>query len=161
MTERRVELEAILSEIKRRWTQRLMLRAWTLGAAAAATIIAAGFIAAFFVAPEGLPLVFTATLVAALSAFVLARALWPLRRRPTNRQLARFIEEHEPALDDVVVTAVDYQSRPDASASMRQVLAADAAAALSVLDLDRIVSADSIRQAALQAAARSAGTGPT
>src|SRR5262245_8153372 len=161
MTERRVELEAILSEIKRRWTQRLMLRAWTLGAAAAATIIAAGLIAAFLVASEGLPLVFTAALVASLSTFALARALWPLHRRPTKQQLARFIEEHEPALDDVVVTAVDYQSRPDASASMRQRLAADAAAALSALDLDRIVSPDSIRQAALKAAAASAALGLT
>src|SRR5580765_5268286 len=106
MNERPVELDAILSEIKRRWTQRLMLRAWTLGAAAAATVIAVGFTAAFFVASEGLPLVFTAAVVAALSGFALARALWPLHRRPTDRQLARFIEEHEPALADVVVTAV-------------------------------------------------------
>src|SRR5262245_12555401 len=123
MTERPVELEAILSDIRRRLTQRLMLRAWTLGAAAAATVTAAGFTAAFLIASEGIPLVFTAVVVAALSTFALARALWPLRRRPTDGQLARFIEEHEPALDDVVVTAVDYRSRPDASDRVRQILA--------------------------------------
>jgi hypothetical protein len=159
MTERLVELEAILSEIRRRWTQRLMLRAWTLGAAAAATVISVGFVAALLVASEGLPLVFTATLVSALAAFAVARAMWPLHRRPTDRQLARFIEEREPDLDDVVVTAVDYRARPDASPTMRELLAQDAAAALAALDLDRIVPADSIRQAALKAAAASAALG--
>jgi hypothetical protein len=102
-----------------------------------------------------------AAVVAALSAFALIRALWPLHRRPTDRQLARFIEEHEPALDDVVVTAVDYRSRPDASPGMRELLAADAASALAGLDLDRIVSGDSVRQAALKAAAASAALGLT
>src|SRR5262245_30020281 len=134
MTERPVELQAILSEVRRRWTQRVMLRAWTAGAAASATIIAVGFTAAFLVAREGLPLVFTASVVTALTTFALIRAFWPLRRRPTYRQLARFVEERAPDLDDVVVTAVDYQSRPDASPSMRAILDADAAAALSALD---------------------------
>src|SRR5215207_34980 len=106
MTERRVELQAILSEIRRRWTQRVVLRAWTLGAATAATVIAAGLIAALLLATDGLPLVFTASVVSALSLFALVRALSPLHRRPTDRQLARFVEERERDLDDVVVTAV-------------------------------------------------------
>ena len=44
----------------------MMLRAWTLGAAAAATVIFSGFVAALFVASEGLPLVFTAAVVGTL-----------------------------------------------------------------------------------------------
>ena len=138
-----------------------MLRAWTLGAATAATVIAVGLSAALLVAADGLPLVFTAAVVAALSIFALVRALWPLHRRPTDRQIARFLEEREPGSDDVVVTAVDYRARPDASPGMRQLLAADAARALAALDLDRIVPSDSIRQAALKAVAASAALGLT
>ena len=44
------------------------------------------------------------------------------RSPPTDRQIARFIEERDRDLDDVVVTAVDYGARPDASARMRDAL---------------------------------------
>ena len=34
---------------------------------------------------------------------------WPLRRRPDDRQIARFVEERVPELDDAIVTAVEIQ----------------------------------------------------
>ena len=35
------------------------------------------------------------------------RALWPVRQCPSDKQVARFIEEREPSLDDRLVSAVD------------------------------------------------------
>lgn len=155
MSERPVQLQAILSDVRRRWTLRSVLRAWTLGVSAAATVVLSGVGASLLVAREGIPLIVTAGIVLFLAAFAIGRALWPYRRQPSDGQLARFIEEREAGLDDVVVTAVDYATRPDASLRMRDVLAEEAGRALGALSLDAIVPRASIRKAAVHAAAAS------
>ncbi len=154
MSERPQELQAILTDIRRRWTLRALLRAWTLGAAAAALILAAGSGATMLVARDGVPLLFTTAVISAFVAGTLFYTFWPFRRRPTDSQIARLIEEHI-ELDDVVVTAVDYGKRPDAAPRMVDAIAGDAARALSALDLDAIVPRRSIREHALKAVAAS------
>jgi hypothetical protein len=157
MSERSGQLQAILGEVRRRWTRRSWLHAATLAAAATATVVLAGWGATALVAREGLPLVGVAALVFITAAFVVGRAYWGVHRAPTDRQIARFIEEREPGLDDVVATAVDYAARPDASPRMRDALQADAARALSAAglgsDVDRLLPRRGIRVAALRAAA--------
>ena len=54
-------------------------------------------------------------LLLALAGIV--RALWPARRVPTDAQVARFIEEREPSLDDRLVSAVDVVSAARAGAA--------------------------------------------
>ena len=152
MSDRPVELQSILADIRRRWTLRSRLRAWALGAAAAATVVLAGVIAVLLLAPEGMPLVATTTIVVLVALGALARASWSFRFSPTDAQLARLIEERSPGLDDVVVTAVEYAARPQAEPRMRQLLAADAARSLASVDRETIVSTPSMRQAALRAA---------
>jgi hypothetical protein len=156
MSERPVELNAILSSIGRRWTQRARLRAWTLGAATMATVVLAGVGATLLLAREGMPLVVTTAVVLLVAAAVLARTLWSFRYKPTNAQLARFVEERSSELEDVVVTAVDYAARPDSDARMRELLAADAARSLAGVDLDRIVPRVSVRQALIHASVATA-----
>ena len=158
MGERLLELQAILAEVRRRWTQWVMLRSWTIAAAAAATVLLAGIGAVLLVAREGLSLVVTVAIVCFVALFALAGAFWPLRRRPTDRQLARFIEEKRGGLDDVLVTAVDYAGRPDASANMREWLAADAVRATRSVSTDDVVSRASIRKGLLKAAGATAVT---
>src|SRR5918996_706858 len=126
MGERLLELQAILAEVRRRWTRRAVLRSWMIAAAAATTVLAAGLATVLLIAREGIPLVVTVGVVCFAAIFALARAFWTLRRRPTDRQLARYIEEKFGGLDDVLVTAVDYSARPDASETMREWMAADA-----------------------------------
>ena len=155
MTNRPSDLSTILADVRRRWTLRSLLRAWTGGVLAAAVITLAGFGAVSLVAGDGLPLVATAALVVILALLTLGYALWPYRRQPSDRQIARFIEERATDLDDVVVTAVDAGQRPDFSGRMRELLSADAARALAALDLDLVLSRQSIRQAGLRAAAGS------
>ena len=124
MSERPVQLQAILTQVRRRWVQRSLLRAWTLGATVAATIAFVGVGATLLVAREGLPLMFTASVVLLAAIASVVWTLWPCRHAPSDRQIARLIEERNPDLDDVVVTAVDYASRPDASLRMMRALAA-------------------------------------
>jgi hypothetical protein len=113
-------------------------------------VVLAG-IGATFVAGEGFPLIVTSALVVTISLFAIGYVLWPFRRQPSDRQLARFIEERMPDLDDVVVTAVDARSRPDVSERMRELLTADAGRALAALDLDTVVAPDSLRRAGIAA----------
>ena len=155
MSEPPVELQAILAGVRRRWTLRALLRAWTLGAAAAALIVAAGLGVTLLVARDGLPLVFTTVVIGLFVGAILAYTLWPFRRRPTDSQIARFIEEHT-ELDDVVATAVDYAARSDVNPRIIDALAGDAARALAAIDLDAIVSRPSIREQALKAGAATA-----
>ena len=153
MTNRPSDLSTILADVRRRWTLRSLLRALTGGTFAAAVITLAGFGAVSLVAGEGLPLVATVALVLTLALLTLGYAFWPYRRTPSDRQIARYIEERVTDLDDVVVTAVDAGQRPDSSGRMRELLASDAARALAALDLDRVIPRQSIRQAGLRAAA--------
>ena len=136
MSQRLLELQSTLANVRRRWTHRAILRAWTLGAATAAIVLLTGLGAVLLVAREGIPLVVTITVVTAAAVFALARAFWPLRHSPSDKQFARFVEEHTPGLDDVLVTAVDYAARPDASPQMRELLAADALRATQHVALD-------------------------
>lgn len=149
--ERRVELQQVLSGVRRRWATRARLQAWTLGAAVAAVLLCAGWGATRLVATDGLSLVLTVGFVTLAALAALAAALWPLRRRPTDTQIARFIEERSGGLDDVVATAVAYGERPDASPQMRELLAADALTALSGIDRDLVIPRDTVRQALLRA----------
>jgi len=170
MSDRLLELRAILADMRRRWARRAMLRALMLGSATAAAVLLVGLLAVWLIAQEGVPLVFTAGTVLTLAIVSLVFALLPLRQPPSDRQLARFIEERTTGLDDILVTAVDVGNRdpgtgndrsapgsrlsaPDAR--MAQLLAADAVRAAREVNVDRVISASDLRSAAIGAAAGS------
>src|SRR6478609_5532653 len=114
------ELRAFLAEIRRRWTTMVALgRAAVATAAAASSIAVASLIDRVF-HPDGLLLVvlFGTAVLIAVSALAIAAARLP--RRPSDRQVARFVEERTQAtqaivLDDALVSAVDAADRPPAS----------------------------------------------
>ncbi len=63
--------------------------------------------AVWLVAREGVPLVLAVVSVSAIAVVSLVFALLQLRQAPTDKQIARFIEERAGGLDDVLVTAVE------------------------------------------------------
>jgi hypothetical protein len=152
VTGRPDDLVAILAEVRRRWLRRVRLSAWTTGAAAAAAVLAVGLLAVWIAASEGLALAFVAFAVTLLALVILAAAVRPVREPPTDLQVARLIEERAGGLDDVVVTAVNHG---DARTAISARLSADAATAVADVGLDRLVSRESVRQAAFRAAATS------
>jgi hypothetical protein len=157
MSERPVELDAILTEVRRRWRYRSIAHASMLGAAVVAAIVLAGWTAVALVAAEGLPLLVVCALVLGTSLFAIVRAGWSVRRVPSLHQIARLIEERESRLDDVVATAVDYAARPDATSRMRAALYGDATRALAMFGLDSsvdpVISRQSVRTALWRATA--------
>jgi len=146
--ERQNELGAVLAAVRRRWTRRVRLGAWTAGAAAATMIFGVGLFTVWLLASEGLALAVVALLVTALALVTLVAAAWPIRRPPSDLQLARYIEEQAGGLDDVVVTAVQHG---ETGTPIAKHLAADAAASIGRLGLDHIISGEALRRVAMGA----------
>ena len=96
-----------------------------------------------------------AAAAALLAAGALTWCLAPLRRVPADSQVARFIEERAPSLGDRLVTAVDVSEAKDPPA-LAGMMIADAARRSSAIDVDTIVSGESLRRAGFQAAAAAA-----
>ena len=152
MTERVSELGAILAEVRARWQRQALLRAWMLGAMTAAAMLLVGVLAVWLVASEGIPLVVVVAAVTTVAFAALLLALLPLRQPPSDRQIARFIEERAGGLDDVLVTAVDKGGDANPVADL---LVGDAIRAARGVSVDRVVSHAAMRRAAIGALAGS------
>jgi hypothetical protein len=146
MSDRFVELRTILADVRARWMRRAWLRAWGLGATTAAAMLLVGSLAVWLVAREGVPLVLAVVAILAAAAAALIFALLPLRQPPSDRQVARFIEERAGGMDDVLVTAVEKGMTGTGPVSER--LVTDAVRAARALDLGLVVSRRTITRAA-------------
>lgn len=144
------DLGARLAEVRRRWMRRVRLTAWTAGAGTAAVLVGVGAFTVWLMAPQGLALAFVALAVVVLVGVTLGAAIRAVRHPPSDLQIARYIEERVGGLDDIVVTAVQHGEDTSFVAAR---LAADAAAHVDEVGLDRIVSAESLRRAATLAVA--------
>lgn len=154
MSDRVVELRTILADVRRRWARRAWLRAWTLGAATAAAMLLVGVFTVWLVASDGVPLVLAVAAVLAMAGVSLGCALLPLRRPPTDKQVARFIEERTLGLDDVLVTAVEHGA--DHEGPIANVLVNDAIRVAREVDATVVVGRDTLRSAAVGAVLGSA-----
>ncbi|HWI18999.1 MAG TPA: hypothetical protein VNT81_14700, partial [Vicinamibacterales bacterium] len=151
MTERASELRAILANVRTRWSRRAFLRAWMLGAVTAGAMLMVGVLAVWLIAQEGVPLVLVVSTVGLVAGISLSFAFLPLRRPPSDRQIARFIEEQAGGLDEVIVTAVskleDKSSGP--ASPVVDMLVGDAIRAARNLESHRVVTRDSMVRAAI------------
>ena len=150
MADRANELKAILDSVRARWARRAFLRGWMNGAWTAAAMLVVGLLAVFLIAQEGIPLVFVVATVGLAAGIALSFALLPLRWPPSDRQIARFIEEQAGGLDEVVVTAVD--KLETGTGPVVELLVGDAVRAARTVDPHRIVTDDTMRRAAIGAA---------
>ena len=154
MGDRAGELQAILASVRARWSRRAFLRAWSVGAWAAAGMLMAGLLAVILIAREGIPLVFVVATAGIFAGIALSFALLPLRQPPSDRQIARFIEEQSGGLDEVIVTAVD--NLQSASGRVADLIVGDAVRAARTVDPHRIVTNDTMSRAGIGAAVGSA-----
>ncbi len=150
MSERFVELRTILADVRSRWARRALLRAWTLGAVTAAAVLLVGLLAVWLVAGEGLPLVLAVIVVMVFAVVSLVFALLPLRQPPTDKQIARFIEEQSGGLDDVLVTAVEKGGA--GPSPMSDLLVANAVRTARSVDFGSLISRETVQRAMAGAA---------
>lgn len=151
MGERYRELSALVRGVRYRWRAMTALRAWSPAAAAAALVIGLALATDRLLGPQGGTLVALWTVAAIAVLAGLARMFGPLRRVPRDLQVARLIEERCPELEDALVTAM--AGRDADQGPMAEAVVSDAVNRTRDLDIDRIISRRTLRQAGLRAAA--------
>ena len=144
------EIRAFLRAVRRRWrtvaTLRGLARAVGVGAAGVGVVL----VLDRFATPADLPLLAAAGAVLLAAAAFALRTLWPLRRPPGDRQVARYVEERCPELEDRLASAA---ALPDAAPGpFRDLVLRDAARAVRRIALDRTVPARLLRRAFLAGA---------
>lgn len=96
------------------------------------------------VEPADLPLILLGNLAGLVAVAFAVRTLWPLRRAPTDRQLARFVEERCPEIEDRIASATAVAT--GGASPFRELVLEDAAARTRDVDLDRIVATRHVRR---------------
>lgn len=148
-------IQELINRVRARWRRLVLLDAAMRGALAVALIVGLALAITIWTsrAPVALAVLGAFALVAAIAAVVWAA--WPARHTPSDRIVARFIEEQTPSLDERLVSAVDVatvrsaEERPALAGAMVR----DAAKAASDVDPTSIVTEDALRKRSLRTAA--------
>ncbi|HMJ86212.1 MAG TPA: DUF4175 family protein [Vicinamibacterales bacterium] len=143
----------LIDRVRKRWRAQRLFEATVRGALAASAAVGVALVAARW--STGAPglLAFVVAVALLLAAAALGRAFWPLRRSPGDIQVARFIEERAPALEDRLVSAVDVANPTHATPLFADLMLADAGRRAQDVDVDAVLPAIALRRAGFQAAA--------
>ena len=145
----------LLQRVRSRWRALRVLQASMRAALAASAVMGVALIAARWIDRAPLALAFVAAAALLLVAAAIAWGCLSLRHVPDDVQIARYIEERTPALDDRLASAVDLarSERHSASPALAEPMLADAARRVTAVDIDTILPLQSVRRAGAQAAA--------
>jgi len=104
----RPALSAVIERIRQRWRLRLLANGlvWTLSLATAVILVSAWLLNAWHFDPSAVWLLRFVS-VFALVALVLQFCVKPLRRKVADVRVALYLEEHEPGLQSLILSAVD------------------------------------------------------
>ena len=107
----RPTLSAVIERIRQRWRLRLLSEGllWTISLSAVLILIASWLLNEWHFAPTAI-WVLRFTCVFALLALALHFCIKPLRRRVDEVQVALYLEEHEPGLNSIILSAVEARS---------------------------------------------------
>ena len=155
MSEQFGPIQELIDRVRARWRRLVLLDAATRGALAVALIVGVTLALTIWTsrAPVALAVLGASALAAVIGALVWAA--WPARRVPSDRMVARFIEERTPSLDERLVSAVDVAiiRAEDERPALAGAMVRDAAKAASAVDPASIVPGDVLRQRSLRTAA--------
>ncbi len=144
---------SLLGRVRRRWLSSALAGATARAALGASAVVALGVAIEWAGAPVGMTLLALGASAVAGSLLVVGWMLWPLRARPSNRRVARFIEEHRPDLEDRLVSAVEGCEGDEPSGAFQHLLVADAARRAPEIDPATIVRSEGLRAALVKAGA--------
>jgi hypothetical protein len=153
------ELRSLIALVRRRWTWLVALRTTARASAVLAMLLVVGAIVEYVFRLQGIPLLVLAGATAVLALAVAALATWLTPGRPSDRRVARFIEERAKALsglklDDSLVSAIDAADRPadTGSAAFLPLMLADAVTKLRAIRPAEILTHPELRRGAWRAA---------
>ena len=143
------ELRAVLTGVRRRWMAARLMRAGArLVAGLCLGLLVVLIVDVVFVPPD-VPMLWLAGGALLATAVFAVRVVWPLREWPTDRRVARFVEERCPELEDRMASATEIGETGTLSL-FQDLLIADAAETLRRVDLGRVVTPARLRSAALR-----------
>ena len=155
MSEHFGPIQELIDRVRSRWRRLVLLDAAMRGAVAVALIVGVTLALSLWTSrsPVALAVLGASALAAVIGA--LLWAAWPARSIPSDRMVARFIEERTPSLDERLVSAVDVATvrAEDERPALAGAMVRDAAKAASAVDPASIVPGDALRQGALRTAA--------
>jgi len=138
-----------LQRVRRRWFGAVVLAVgWKIAIAAAAALGIVAVVDRVWRPAGTLLVALTIAAVVAVAAATLV-FVWPYRKRPDDRRVARFVEERCPECEDEIVAAVDIASRAEPT-GFAALVVERASARLTGLDPARIVPAKELRSAAVR-----------
>ena len=143
------DVQVLLTRVRRRWIAVVSMCAVARVAAAAAALLLLVLGIDSWLEPADLPMVVLAmTAVVVALAFALG-ILWPLWRRPSDRQVARYIEERCPELEDHLASATDVaeSGRP---LVFRDLVLRDAATKARAVEPDQVIARADLRGSVLR-----------
>jgi uncharacterized protein DUF4175 len=152
------DIRLLIDRVRARWRTLRAFHAIVRAGLSALAAIGAALVAARWISASPTMLAVIAALAVVVTLGAAAWALLPLRRRPDDRQMARFIEERDASLDDRLATAVDLAGRTDrptatAGSALDELLLSDAAKRTQAVDVDAIVPSETLRRAGFRASA--------
>lgn len=135
-------IEGLLSRLGRR----LSLQVWLHGLGTVAMVVVAGLLLAFLAdwalhVPRAVRWVLLAAVLLAPAVMIWRELLGPLRRRPDGPGLAVLIERNQPKLNELLVSAVQLQGRPNGSPELIGRVIEDAERAASEVSLGDVLDA--------------------
>ena len=149
MTQRYLaELRAALAGVRRRWMAARAMRA----VARLVAGLCLGLLVVLVldrVLSSDVPMLLLAGAALVATAVFAVRVLWPLGERPTDRRVARFVEERCPELEDRVASATEIGDARTPTV-FDDLVVADATETLRRVDLGRVVTPAHLRGAALR-----------
>ena len=134
----------LLASVRRRWIVVRAMRGAARASAAALLALAALLAVEHLFAPPDLVMIALAACAAGGAAGFAVRILRPLRHGPADRQVARFVEERCPELQDRLASAIDSRAGPSSFGGR---VLDDAARRARAVDVDRVVAARAVRRA--------------
>ncbi len=157
MTEPYLPVATLLSGVRSRWRRVVLFRGVARAALAASAILVILQVLAYWMPPMPMALAIVGAVAVLLAAGSIVWGLLPAREIPSDRRLARFVEECQPGLDQRLVTAVDVATArgEEVRPAFADLMISDAARVATSIDPAAIVSAGVLRQKGFQAAAAS------
>ena len=141
-----MDLDKLLHAVRRRWRTVASLRAARGALLLSSAVLLAAAAAEWLVQPGDAALLVLGAAAALGLGVGCVLSARPLRVRPADRQIARFVEERVPELDDALVTAVDLRDRP-ADWSFAPLVVSAASARVRELSVDRVLDPNEARGA--------------
>ena len=138
------EIAELLASVRRRWTAARAMRAVARAASTALLALALVLGVDRLFAPSDLVMAMLAAGAAGAAAVFCVRTLWPLRRGPSDSQVARYVEERCSDLEDRLASAIDLGQT---SSSFGGRVLDDAARRARGVDPDRVVASRMVRRA--------------